>query len=301
MERVYTIGLDVHCAFTELVVLTPTGRMRERHRSATTIPALVEQIERAPHPRAVVLEEGPMADWLGRGLAGFADDLAICDPRRNHLVAKDSDKDDPIDAEKLARLYQGGFIKRVHHPESFDRVVFKRHVGLYHESVGRRVRAANRIMGELRAYGVFVQERAFAEKEDRDDLWRRLPDHPVVRADIRCLLRAYDATVTREDTMRRSLVRLGQTDSAHPAVPGVAWGEVDSGGDVLRLRGLAVAVQKHKCSVEVPGRRPGALAQRGGPRVRACGQARESAVEVGDSGSGDVGRRFERQSFCRLA
>lgn len=226
MERVYTIGLDVHCAFTELVVLTPTGRIRERHRSDTTIPALAEQIERTPRPRAVVLEEGPMADWLGRGLAGFANDLAICDPRRNHLVAKDSDKDDPIDAEKLARLYQGGFIKRVHHPESFDRVVFKRHVGLYHESVSRRVSAANRIMAELRAYGVFVQEQAFAEKEDRDDLWRRMPDHPVFVADIRSLMRTYDATVTRENAMRRSLVRQARQIpeiQRFQALPGVKW------------------------------------------------------------------------------
>ncbi|MEK7711326.1 MAG: hypothetical protein AAB341_05460 [Planctomycetota bacterium] len=43
--------------------------------------------------------------------------MAVCDPRRNHLIAKDSDKDDSIDVEKLAQLYHGGYIKRVHHFE----------------------------------------------------------------------------------------------------------------------------------------------------------------------------------------
>jgi len=49
-------------------------------------------------------------------------------------------QDDPIDVEKLAHLYRGGYIKRVHHAEWFDRMVFKRHVGLYHDGVRQRVR-----------------------------------------------------------------------------------------------------------------------------------------------------------------
>lgn len=226
MERVYTIALDTHCSFTEVVVFTPSGRVRQRGRCATTIPALLEQVQQVPHPRAVVFEEGPLADWIARGLGDKVEDVAICDPRRNHLIARDSDKDDAIDAEKLARLYRGGYIKRVHHPESFDRVVFKRRVGLYHDSIRQRVRVANRIMAELRGYGVFVSERCFAEKEQRTEFWKRLPDHPVVRADIRCLMRAYDAAVERADTMRRSLVRLAgkepQIKRFH-ALPGVKW------------------------------------------------------------------------------
>ena len=43
-----------------------------------------------------------------RGLGGHADDVVVCDPQRDHWIAKDSDKDDPIDVEKLARLYHGG-------------------------------------------------------------------------------------------------------------------------------------------------------------------------------------------------
>jgi hypothetical protein len=51
--------------------------------------------------------------------------LVVCEPRRNPLIAKDSDKDDPIDAEKLAQLYRGGYLKPVHHPESLDRANFR--------------------------------------------------------------------------------------------------------------------------------------------------------------------------------
>jgi transposase len=226
MERVYTIALDTHCSFTEFVVLTPGGRIRDRGRCAMTIPALVDRVLQVPRPRAVVFEEGPLADWIGRGLAGKVDDLAICDPRRNHLIAKDSDKDDAIDAEKLARLYRGGYIKRVHHAESFERVVFKRRVGLYHDSVRQRVRLANRVMGELRGYGVFVSERCFAEKDERTAFWKLVPAHAVIRADMRCLMHAYDAAVQRAATMRRSLIRLAGKEPQirrFTALPGVKW------------------------------------------------------------------------------
>ena len=226
MERVYIIALDTHCAFTEVGVLTPGGRVRERGRCATTIPALAEEIGRVPRPRAVVLEEGPLADWIARGLSGYADDVVVCDPRRNHLIAKDSDKDDPIDVQKLAQLYRGGYTKRVHHAESFDRVVFKRHVGLYHDGVRQRVRQANRIMAELRSYGVFVAERAFTQRDGRAEILRRLPNHPVVRADMRCLWTAYDAAVERSASVRQSLIRLAKKEEPivrFHALPSIKW------------------------------------------------------------------------------
>lgn len=226
MERVYVIALDTHCSFTEVGVLTPGGRVRQRGRCPTTVPALIEEVERVPRPRAIVFEEGPLADWIARELGGHADDLAVCDPRRNHLIAKESDKDDPIDVEKLARLYRGGYIKRVHHPESFDRAVFKRHVGLYHDSVRQRVRLANRIMAELRGYGVFVAERSFAHADQRKEFEQRVPRHRIVRTGIRGLLTMYDAAAAHVALMRRTLIRQAQKEPQivrFHALPGVKW------------------------------------------------------------------------------
>ena len=44
-----------------------------------------------------MIEEGPLADWLYRELPAIVDQMAVCDPYRNALIAKDGDKDDPID------------------------------------------------------------------------------------------------------------------------------------------------------------------------------------------------------------
>ena len=60
-----------------------------------------------------------MSGWLARNLDEYVDELVVCDPRRNALVAKEGDKDDPIDAEKMAQLYRGNFLRKVHQPDCY--------------------------------------------------------------------------------------------------------------------------------------------------------------------------------------
>ena len=226
MERVYTIGADTHCKFIELATISPGGRLVGRDRCPTSIQALAQAVSKVRRPRVVVIEEGPLADWIYRGLGDRSETVVVCDPRRNHLIAKDSDKDDSIDAEKLAQLHRGGFIKTVHHAESFDRVAFKRRVALYHDQVGHRVREANRLMAQCRQLGVFLRERDFADV----DAWRecrdRLPNHKVVRADVTLLWQGYQQAVKQAGKLRRSLLTLSRKNKVirrFTAVPGVAW------------------------------------------------------------------------------
>jgi len=78
-----------------------------------TTPHLREVIESVPRPRRVTFEESSMAGWLYRNLVAFANEIVVCDPRRNAHIAKDGDKDDAIDAEKLNNLYRSGHLRVV--------------------------------------------------------------------------------------------------------------------------------------------------------------------------------------------
>ena len=220
------ISLDVHCEFTEIAVVTGTGQITKRHRCKTAIPSLLEAITGIAHPRYVTFEEGPMAEWLFRSLSPHADEVLVCEPRRNHLIAKDSEKDDPIDAEKLAQLYRGGYLKRVHHPHSLDRTIFKQHVGLYHDRVRDRVRAVNYLIAQFRHYGVFIKEDDFKEQEDRKSLLECLPASNGLREDLACLWLGYDMHIQLEGFFRQELVR--QARQIEPIrrfqeLPGIGW------------------------------------------------------------------------------
>jgi len=223
-ERV--AGLDVHCAFTELAAIGASGRLIRRERTATTVPAILSALEHVGRPRVVVLEEGPLADWLMRGLTEKGEKVLVCDPRRNALVAKDSDKDDAIDAWKLAHLARGGFLRLVHHPQSFERMVFKRRVGLYHDRVRNRVRQANRVMAQARFYGVFVHEQAFAKETQEAALLRLLPASAEARRDFRILLKGYRAAQLQERQLERGLIRLARQHEEivrFQQLPGYGW------------------------------------------------------------------------------
>jgi len=226
MKRRHFIGVDVHCKFLEVAVVDAEGRKVSGGRCATTIPALVAELDKVPRPRALVIEEGPLADWLWRQVRAHMDDMVISEPRRNRLIARDGDKDDPIDAEKLAQLYRGGYVKAVHHGDSLPRAIFKQHVGLYHDAVRQRVRAALRLSSLLRRHGVFVREKAFVNPADRPALLQRLPKSRTLRMDVRLLWKGYDVMAAVEDKMRRRLVQLAkQVDVVRRfvEVPGIAW------------------------------------------------------------------------------
>lgn len=226
MKPCHYIGLDVHGSFTELAVVTQAGHLTQRQRCPTTIPALREALDAIGRPRHVAFEEGPLADWLWRNLAGHAEAVTVCDPRRNRLIAKDSDKDDPLDAEKLAQLLRGGYLKAVHHPESLERAVFKQLVLLYHDRVRQRVREANRVMAYLRRHGVFVREKAFVAKEDRAALRRRLPPARLLASNLELLWDSYDLAAEQVRTLRRRLVEAARKEEVIERctqVPGIGW------------------------------------------------------------------------------
>jgi len=222
----HIIAMDTHCQFVEYVVMTESGRISLRGRCGTTIPELVRIIESVRRPREVVFEEGPLADWLIRELRPHADQVVACNPRRNALIAKESDKDDPIDALKLAQLYRGGFVRLVHHGDSLDRALFKRHVALYHDRVRNRVRLSNRILAECRGYGVFVREAELKKTKDRIEVLKRLPASKLVRMDLKLLLSEYDLACSNIQALRRQLVRAAKAYepiARFTALPGMKW------------------------------------------------------------------------------
>jgi transposase len=226
MSSVHFIGVDAHCGSSELKAVTMSGRLTHCWQGPTTIPALTEAIQAVPRPRRLAVEEGSISDWLWRNLAPLVDEFIICEPRRNHLIAKEGEKDDPIDAAKLAHLLRGGYLKPVHHPESFERMVFKQHVNLYHDHVRHRVAQANRIMGYVRRHGVFVNEQAFADEAGRDDVLAHLPNLRLIRFNFLLLWDGYVSAAQQVDRSRHRLIRIARREQQirrFTALPGISW------------------------------------------------------------------------------
>jgi len=245
------IGIDVHCQFCEGGVIDSLGRECGQFHVATSIPTLLEAIEKVRRPRTVVIEEGPLADWLYRHLTPHVDEMIVCDPYRNALIAKEGDKSDPIDWRKLADLCRGGYVKAVHQRQSLARSMLKQHVQVYHDRVRHRVSEANKILWRVRRLGVFVTEADLKDGSRRQVMLKQLPGGQqenqrredgkdsgkgiadangkdnskgnghgkdtgeggsVIRQDVELLLKGYDLAAEQVIELRRRLVTLGKQE-----------------------------------------------------------------------------------------
>lgn len=227
MATVHYIAMDTHCSTTDLCMKTRANRPGQHWKVPTSISAIREVLEGIAAPRKLTFEEGPLADWLWRNLKDLTAETLVCDPRKNALIAKDGDKDDPIDADKLADLYIGGYLRAVHHPESLARQVAKQTVGLYHRQVQARVGLANQVLGLLRRWGVMVQEKDFADAALRPELLTRLGEAPElagVRGNLELLWGFYDAAAAAQAALRKRIVALAKGNEQvvrWQALPGI--------------------------------------------------------------------------------
>jgi transposase len=222
----YFIALDVHCAFSEIAVMTGKGKLVRRDRCETTVPALVQRIEAVARPRRLTFEEGPMADWLARSLRWHVDELVVCEPRRNHWIARDGDKDDPIDAAKLADLYRGSYLKVVHQSESLERSLLKQQVSLYHDRVAERVRQGNQLGALFRRHGAFVKPIDLIDEDEWGKCVRRLPPLASLRLGVERVREVYLLMWGQEEALRKELIGLARNEEPvrrFSELPGFSW------------------------------------------------------------------------------
>jgi transposase len=205
---VYYIGADVHSNNTELAV-EQQGRIVQRHSVATTVQAIRQVLEKLDGRRHLVMEEGPLAGWLYRHLVDHVDSLVVCDPRRNKSIACDGDKDDRIDAAKLAALRRGNYVRAVHHSRDDRMVRLKRWVRLYEDRVCDATRTINKIRAGARAYGERVPRRARHDPQVRDQWFTALACADLAEQ-LRVLFMSYDVVVEQVELCRGQLARQAQ-------------------------------------------------------------------------------------------
>ena len=201
---IHYIGADVHCNNTELGI-ERNGKITERHSLPTTVRAIRQVLDSLQGIKHLALEEGPLAGWLYRNLKDHVDSLTVCDPRRNRLISSEGDKDDRLDAAKLAALLRGGYLHAVYHSDDPQRVSLKRWVTLYHDRVKDATRSINKLRGCCRVYGERVPRRALRDPAIRQawlaSLEKDLADQ------MRLLWKSYDTHAAQVRTAKRQLAR----------------------------------------------------------------------------------------------
>jgi transposase len=98
-----TTGIDLGDRYSYFYTLDAAGENTESGRVQTTKSALEKRFRNGEAAR-VVIEAGTHSPWVSRLLAECGHEVLVANPRKLALITKNERKDDPVDAELLARL-----------------------------------------------------------------------------------------------------------------------------------------------------------------------------------------------------
>lgn len=98
-----TIGLDLGDRHSYYYMLDSSGENIESGRVQTTKNPLEKRFRNFEAAR-VVMEAGTHSPWVSRLLTDCGHEVLVANPRKLALIAQNDRKDDPVDAELLARL-----------------------------------------------------------------------------------------------------------------------------------------------------------------------------------------------------
>ena len=147
------VGMDCHISTLDFAVVNEGGRLVKARSVATSVNGFMEFVKNVPPPRTIYMEEGTLAAWALETCIRFKEKLVITDSKKNHWIGSSGQKDDPLDALKLAQLARGGYVKEIHHPVG-QRRRFRELMEAYHDTVRSTTRIKNKIKTKFRQNGI---------------------------------------------------------------------------------------------------------------------------------------------------
>ncbi len=183
----YYIGMDCHITTLDFAVVNEAGRLVKSNSVDTSVKGFMEFVKTVPQPRAIFMEEGTLAAWALETCVRFKEQLVITDPKQNHWIGSSGQKDDPLDALKLAQLARGGYVKEIHHSVG-QRQRFRELMAAYHDTVKSTVRIKNKIKAKFRQNGIHCTGTTVFSEACREE-WKDKLAEATPRLILDCLWR----------------------------------------------------------------------------------------------------------------
>lgn len=169
----WVVGLDAHTRSCDACILDPRAEPQAAFKFPTSGRNLIKVAEQ--YPRAVfILEESVMTQWFVETLTPHVAEVFVSEPKRNKWMTSGA-KSDRIDAEKLAKMYLIGSLRRVYHSLDASRVEFKRTVQYRDSLVKETTRLKNEIKATFCRYGVVTAGSTVYRPGLRDEWMRQAP------------------------------------------------------------------------------------------------------------------------------
>lgn len=147
------VGLDVHQGNSALCVLDDQGRIVERANLRGTPQRMLEWLKKINGPFEICFEASTNYGWLSDELEKLASRVVVAHPGNLRLIFRSKQKNDRIDAERLAKLLYLGEVPAVYVP-SIDVRDWRRAIVHRDRYVKSQTKCKVKIRALLRTYGV---------------------------------------------------------------------------------------------------------------------------------------------------
>ena len=131
-------------------------------------------------------------------MSSYGEKLVITDPKENHWIGSSGQKEDPLDARKLAQLARGGYIKEIHHPLG-QRRRFRELMQAYHDTVRMTTRIKNKIKAKFRQNGIQCSGDTVYAKDSPGRMEEQITSGPTLQIILEGLWRQLDQSEQNED------------------------------------------------------------------------------------------------------
>jgi transposase len=185
------IGCDCHISTLDCAVVNEKGHETRKQKMNTGVKELMGFVKNIPKPRKIIIEEGTLANWLLEVCTDYGEKLIITDPKTNRWIGRAGQKNDTIDATKLAHLARGGYIKEIHHPIGHRRR-FRELVLSYHDTVKSQTRIKNKLKAKFRQNGIQCTGETVYSNTCREKWKKKLPQDKIVQIMVAVLWQQLD-------------------------------------------------------------------------------------------------------------
>jgi transposase len=211
MSQEKYIGMDVHQASISVAVMDAKGKLIMECVLETKAATILEFIQGLRGTLALTFEEGTSAAWLHDRLKPHVSRLVVCDPRKNALL-QDGNKNDRVDARKLAELLGTNQVKSVYHGKHGTRAL--KELGWSYLTLTKDVtRVRNRIKAVYRSWAIPCAGTSVYTSRHRAEWLAKLVE-PGVRIRAEHLYQQLDSLEPVRVEARRELLRESRKHAA---------------------------------------------------------------------------------------
>ncbi len=209
----FYVGLDLGSTFCYQCVMKPDGAIVRSRPVPTSEKQLRSAFADLDGELLVHTEAGELANWVVDIISPLVTRVVISHPRSLAWIAKDSLKNDKLDARKLADLMRSNLVHEVYLPKH-NRRTFKQIVRHYDEATRAQAKCKAKLKARLRCQGIIRRDAKVFDNVERKIVLENISDK-YLREMFGQFYATLDALIEDRVTAKRLMV---ETSKQFPEV-----------------------------------------------------------------------------------